>query len=523
MLDWLYGLPDTIIAACFGVTITVLFVGSPLLLQRAFGVKIDADTSETVLKGLPPVISLVAFVLGFSLVQAQINIRGANDLVATEAAQLNQLDRQLTRFGTKQVRSIRMELREYAGSIVRDDWPAMQTGKGSPATAALFKPLSRALFAIDPQNARSRIIYADILHKGDELAESRARRLDASRLALPPIFWQSIAGIVFVLIGLSACVRVNAGSLIAVAGQGLAIGLSDRARVRVRPALQGPDVGVAGADSTGDRSDEHADRLAPRRESAVWHEWIERGLQHALRDEGQGLEGSVGRLEILRFEQEHRARRVGAAPGGPHDALGVQHPHPLGFGVEQRGELLRTERFGPAARDETELHGRLFGHPQAGNLGGGRGSVPRRPSGVAMAFDSLHAFVSALRRAGELVEIDALVDPYLEITEITDRVVKAGGPALLFTNVKGSRVPGADQPIRHGSAAWRSRWAPTRWTRSRRASARRSTSRCPDRRREARKALSLAPLASAIPRTVAARALPATSSSTNPTCGRCRS
>ncbi len=224
MLDWLYGLPDTIIAACFGVTITVLFVGSPLLLQRAFGVKIDADTSETVLKGLPPVISLVAFVLGFSLVQAQINIRGANDLVATEAAQLNQLDRQLTRFGTKQVRSIRMELREYAGSIVRDDWPAMQTGKGSPATAALFKPLSRALFAIDPQNARSRIIYADILHKGDELAESRARRLDASRLALPPIFWQSIAGIVFVLIGLSACVRVNAGSLIAVAGQGLAIG-----------------------------------------------------------------------------------------------------------------------------------------------------------------------------------------------------------------------------------------------------------------------------------------------------------
>jgi 4-hydroxy-3-polyprenylbenzoate decarboxylase len=33
------------------------------------------------------------------------------------------------------------------------------------------------------------------------------------------------------------------------------------------------------------------------------------------------------------------------------------------------------------------------------------------------------------------------VDPYLEISEISDRVVKAGGPALLFTNVKGSRYP----------------------------------------------------------------------------------
>src|SRR5690349_22885715 len=58
-----------------------------------------------------------------------------------------------------------------------------------------------------------------------------------------------------------------------------------------------------------------------------------------------------------------------------------------------------------------------------------------------MAFDSLRAFVDALDRSGELHRIDVPVDPYLEISEISDRVVKAGGPALLFTNVKGSRFP----------------------------------------------------------------------------------
>lgn len=58
-----------------------------------------------------------------------------------------------------------------------------------------------------------------------------------------------------------------------------------------------------------------------------------------------------------------------------------------------------------------------------------------------MAFDSLSAYVDALRRAGELQTIGAVVNPYLEISEITDRVVKAGGPALLFENVKGSRFP----------------------------------------------------------------------------------
>ncbi|MDQ2873014.1 MAG: UbiD family decarboxylase, partial [Candidatus Eremiobacteraeota bacterium] len=58
-----------------------------------------------------------------------------------------------------------------------------------------------------------------------------------------------------------------------------------------------------------------------------------------------------------------------------------------------------------------------------------------------MAYDSLGAFVDALRRAGELHSIEAPVDPRLEISEITDRVVKAGGPALLFRNVNGSAYP----------------------------------------------------------------------------------
>ncbi|MBV8331125.1 MAG: menaquinone biosynthesis decarboxylase, partial [Candidatus Eremiobacteraeota bacterium] len=58
-----------------------------------------------------------------------------------------------------------------------------------------------------------------------------------------------------------------------------------------------------------------------------------------------------------------------------------------------------------------------------------------------MPFDSLRAFVEALRNAGELHTIDAPVDPHLEIAEISDRVVKAGGPALLFTKVRGSKFP----------------------------------------------------------------------------------
>lgn len=58
-----------------------------------------------------------------------------------------------------------------------------------------------------------------------------------------------------------------------------------------------------------------------------------------------------------------------------------------------------------------------------------------------MAYRDLREFIRRLEKEGELKRIDAEVDPVLEITEITDRVTKAGGPALLFERPKGSRIP----------------------------------------------------------------------------------
>jgi 4-hydroxy-3-polyprenylbenzoate decarboxylase len=58
-------------------------------------------------------------------------------------------------------------------------------------------------------------------------------------------------------------------------------------------------------------------------------------------------------------------------------------------------------------------------------------------------YANLREFVDALRARRELVDVSTPVDPYLEITEIADRCVKSstGGPALLFSNVRGSKMP----------------------------------------------------------------------------------
>ncbi|KPJ57968.1 MAG: hypothetical protein AMS15_09430 [Planctomycetes bacterium DG_23] len=58
-----------------------------------------------------------------------------------------------------------------------------------------------------------------------------------------------------------------------------------------------------------------------------------------------------------------------------------------------------------------------------------------------MAYEDLREFITKLEEEGELRRVKGRVSPELEITEITDRVSKQLGPALLFENVKGSNLP----------------------------------------------------------------------------------
>ena len=58
-----------------------------------------------------------------------------------------------------------------------------------------------------------------------------------------------------------------------------------------------------------------------------------------------------------------------------------------------------------------------------------------------MQYKDLRDFMAQLERMGELRRIQVAVDPCLEMTEICDRVLRAGGPAILFENPKGHTIP----------------------------------------------------------------------------------
>ena len=58
-----------------------------------------------------------------------------------------------------------------------------------------------------------------------------------------------------------------------------------------------------------------------------------------------------------------------------------------------------------------------------------------------MKYSDLREFIAFLEQRGQLVRISQEVDPNLEMTEISDRTLRAKGPALLFENPKGYDTP----------------------------------------------------------------------------------
>ena len=58
-----------------------------------------------------------------------------------------------------------------------------------------------------------------------------------------------------------------------------------------------------------------------------------------------------------------------------------------------------------------------------------------------MKYKDLRDFIALLEQQGQLKRISHEIDPYLEMTEICDRTLRAGGPAILFENPKGYNMP----------------------------------------------------------------------------------
>ena len=227
-MRWLQNLPDSFIVVLFGLIGAALFVGVLFLRAKLFRFQIHSDHAKAAHDALAVVIGFAGLILAFSLVQEQINVRNLEAQVGTEADNLSQLDRLLVRFGNPGDDAVRLSLREYANSIVNDEWPEQSRGGASGRTAKLFREFSEDVSAIDPTPGRQSLIYTEMLKKIDELNLGRAARLVAAdNIRLAFTFWETIVFLFLTLLLLASFSQstFSLGGAMTLACQGFAVTL----------------------------------------------------------------------------------------------------------------------------------------------------------------------------------------------------------------------------------------------------------------------------------------------------------
>ena len=228
MLDYLHGLPNILISVIFGSTVLLAVAVLPFFLCPLLRIKGDKDTTDFAVRGQATVISFLAIVLGFSLVTAQSNLRTIESHVAAEANDINQMDRLLVRYGDAKVGGMRVQLANYAQSIINVEWPLMAQGaevtldsKGPPPLGQL----SRAVYTIEPAPGRQTEIYNQILKQIDQLSEARSQRIEDSTVRLPATFWGIILTLFVILFGLALLIEPAIGRAMSIGAQALAVAL----------------------------------------------------------------------------------------------------------------------------------------------------------------------------------------------------------------------------------------------------------------------------------------------------------
>ncbi len=221
MVTFLYSLSDLSVAVLFSIAVAAILTAAPLLRASLFG-EISETRAEIARTTMTAITGFTGVVLAFSLVQAQGNLRDVQKSVATEAMQLEQLDRLLASYGDTDVAAIRETVRAYAQSVVVDEWPKLSEHSRSERTGELFRTLTRKVLAIQPSSARTNVLYGDLVRTVDLLTESREDRLGATDLGLPPIFWEVIGFLMTLLVAFAAFVEPQRALSLGGLGAGLA-------------------------------------------------------------------------------------------------------------------------------------------------------------------------------------------------------------------------------------------------------------------------------------------------------------
>jgi hypothetical protein len=139
--------------------------------------------------GLHSALFTITFLtLGYSLANVAETVDKYQQAISSEANEIKKLDVLLSFYNSQESLVIRQDLRNYASSIVHDEWPQLERKQGSDVTLNYQRKIRENLQKINPITGKELIIYSDILQTSASIVQLRSTRILMSSEYLSPQF-----------------------------------------------------------------------------------------------------------------------------------------------------------------------------------------------------------------------------------------------------------------------------------------------------------------------------------------------
>lgn len=135
---------------------------------------------------------LYAVLLAFTVIVVWEQMNDADRDIASEAEAAATLYRLSGGMDPEPAAAVRQALRRYIETAVRDDWPAMAEGAGSPAAVAALTGVYEAVLRFLPDDLRDAAVLHESLRQLDMLAKARRDRVLLSAGMVPDVVWLAL-------------------------------------------------------------------------------------------------------------------------------------------------------------------------------------------------------------------------------------------------------------------------------------------------------------------------------------------
>lgn len=191
MLETLYLKTNYISIILFysGLGLAVMY-GFYFLFRRVWPNLVPQDIDSDFIAGLHAALFTITFLtLGYSLANVSETIDKYQQDVASEANDIKELDLLLALYSPEKTQKFREDLREYANSIVVDEWPALSKHQGSDKTLELQRTLRKDMQDLNPTTGRELAVYSETIKALGKVVQDRSNRISNSSNSLNKLFF----------------------------------------------------------------------------------------------------------------------------------------------------------------------------------------------------------------------------------------------------------------------------------------------------------------------------------------------